>query len=98
MRWLRRRRPLTAPPPAAPLMVVGLVALLVAHVAILWIVALISIAWAVVAQPEVFREWSMWLGVGATAALGVAVFVGWWAVRLLVGSWVRAQPPDPLDG
>jgi hypothetical protein len=58
MRWLRRRRPLTTPPDVAPRMVVGLVALLVAHVAIVWIVALISIVWAVFAEPEVFREWS----------------------------------------
>jgi hypothetical protein len=30
-------------------------------------------------------------------ALVPVIVVGWWAVRLLVGAWVRAQPPDPLD-
>ena len=78
-------------------MLVGLVAMLVAHVAIGWIVALISIVWAVFAEPEVFGEWPTWLLVVATAVLSVVVVLGWWAVRLLVGSWVRAQPLDPMD-
>jgi hypothetical protein len=92
--WIERGRA-TRPPEVIPLLVVGLVASTVGFTAAGWIVGILGVVWFLVTDPGVVATWELWAAVGTLLLFAPVVVIGWWAVRLLVGSWVRAQTPDP---
>lgn len=71
--------------------------MLVAHLVVAWIAVLITGVYRLAQEPEWLGDWRVWVAAAAMLALVPVIVIGWWAVRLLVGAWVRAQPPDPLD-
>ena len=88
----------TNPPEVVPLVIVGFMAVVVAHLAIGAFGALAVIAWTLLPGGESLPSHPGWLLAGAAGlALDVLLVVlGWRFVRRLVVAWFHRQPPEPL--
>ena len=98
MPWFRPRPRVTTPPEAIPLVVLGMVATIVAWLAIDLAGALYGLA-AVLAPGGESLPRAPWLLAAGAAGLvlnAVLLVLGWKLVRRLTAGWVRRQPPDPL--
>jgi hypothetical protein len=92
--WVRRGR-ITTPPEVIPLVVVGIVAMLVAHLALSVIGAVVAIVYALFTEPEILWDEEVLPAYAVLAAAGGLLVGGWRLVRRLVAGWFRRQPPDP---
>jgi hypothetical protein len=94
----RRRPRVTTPPEVIPLVVLGIVALLVAQLALGFFALVVLIAVALVPGGGAYPVTPG--TVAATAAVLLVnlllLVLGWRFVRRLVAGWVRRQPPEPL--
>ena len=94
----RGRPPVTTPPEVIPLVVLGIVALLVAQLALGFFAMVVLVAVALVPGGGSYPVTPGTVAVTAAVLLVnlLLLVLGWRFVRRLVAGWVRRQPPEPL--
>ena len=92
----RRRPRVTNPPEVIPLVVIGIVAFLVAQLAIGLFVSVVVIAYVLLPGGEsIHPGWLLPSAVVFVPAV-VLLVLGWKFVRRPIAGWFRRQPPQPL--